>query len=303
MAANYIKGRVGRGFVLAIALGCALALPLSVHAGQPVAPEQEKSPKFSVERVCELIANNADANGVPRDFLARLIWKESRFDPNAVSPVGAEGIAQFMPGTASLRGLADPFDIEQAIPASAKYLGELKAGYGNLGLAAAAYNAGEKRVSRWLASGGNLPLETENYVLEIMGEPAASFSNRAYAGTVHPLDPKREFRDACRKLPVVRTAAAPRKLGTAAMAPRAMPWGVQIAGNARREAAVQQYERVRRQFSKFLAGQQPSVSRVRGARGRIYAVRIGADSRSAAEAMCAKLRNAGGACVVMKNGL
>src|SRR5690606_2812236 len=118
---------------------------------------------------------------------------ESRFDANAVSPVGAEGIAQFMPGTARMRGLADSFDIDLAIPASAAYLAELKAGFGNLGLAAAAYNAGENRVARWLSSGGFLPLETEDYVLDIMGEPADMFSNRAYAGTIRLLDPKSSF--------------------------------------------------------------------------------------------------------------
>ena len=108
----------------------------------------------TIGRICHLIEVHADSHELPRDFFARLIWKESRFDPNAQSPVGAEGIAQFMPGTAKMRGLADPFDIEQAIPASATYLGELKRGFGNLGLAAAAYNAGESRVSRWLSSGG-----------------------------------------------------------------------------------------------------------------------------------------------------
>ena len=87
------------------------------------------------------------------------------------------------------------------MPASAKYLGELKTGFGNLGLAAAAYNAGESRVSRWLSSGGFLPLETENYVLDIMGEPADSFTDATYAGTIQPLDPKLKFGDACRKLP------------------------------------------------------------------------------------------------------
>src|SRR5690606_20997522 len=130
-----------------------------------------------IGRVCDLIAAQADYNGLPKDFFARLIWKESRFDPNAVSPAGAEGIAQFMPGTATMRGLANPFDVEQAIPASARYLGELRSGFGNLGLAAAAYNAGESRVARWLRSGGFLPLETENYVLDIMGEPADRFSD------------------------------------------------------------------------------------------------------------------------------
>jgi hypothetical protein len=293
---------MSRRFVLPLLISHALALPSLAGAGQAAASDEEQSPKISPERICELISDNAQANNVPPDFLARLIWKESRFDPNAVSPVGAEGIAQFMPGTASLRGLDDPFDIEQAIPASAKYLGELKVGYGNLGLAAAAYNAGEKRVSRWLASGGNLPLETENYVLDIMGEPAASFSDPNYAGTVHPLDSKLQFRDACRKLPVMRTAAVSKKLPAALARALSKPWGVQIAGNVRREAAVQQYERVRRKFSKIFAGQSSSVTRVRAARGRIYAVRIGADSRGAANAMCNKLRSAGGACIVMKNG-
>ena len=90
-----------------------------------------------------------------------------------------------------MRGLQNSFDIEQAIPASANYLAELKASYGNLGLAAAAYNAGENRVSRWLSSGGFLPLETESYVLDIMGEPVDNFADAAYAGTIQPLDPKR----------------------------------------------------------------------------------------------------------------
>ncbi|TIV91450.1 MAG: lytic transglycosylase domain-containing protein, partial [Mesorhizobium sp.] len=132
-----------RLFRAALILTCAL-----IPAGQAFAdpPQSQSAAKRLISRVCDLIETQAEQNRLPKDFLARLIWKESRFDPNAVSPVGAEGIAQFMPGTAKLRGLADPFDIEQAIPASAKYLAEMKAGYGNLGLAAAAYNAGENRV-------------------------------------------------------------------------------------------------------------------------------------------------------------
>ena len=189
----------------------ALALLCSALLGSALGWRGRRSPirrgthasRSPIGRICDLIEAHADRNGLPRDFFARLIWKESRFDPNAVSPAGAEGIAQFMPGTATMRGLANSFDIEQAIPASAKYLGELKTGFGNLGLAAAAYNAGESRVSRWLSSGGFLPLETENYVLDIMGEPADNFTDAAYAGTVQPLDPKLNFGDACRKLPVI----------------------------------------------------------------------------------------------------
>ena len=70
-----------------------------------------------------------------------------------VTQPGAQGIAQFMPGTARRRGLDDPFDAKKALAASAAYLAELRTSFGNLGLAAAAYNAGEgKRMRSW-----NLP--------------------------------------------------------------------------------------------------------------------------------------------------
>ncbi|MGB7430843.1 MAG: transglycosylase SLT domain-containing protein, partial [Ahrensia sp.] len=60
-----------------------------------------------LDRICDLIETSATEAQISPHFFARLIWKESRFDALAVSPVGAQGIAQFMPGTAVLRGLAD----------------------------------------------------------------------------------------------------------------------------------------------------------------------------------------------------
>ena len=250
-----------------------------------------------IDKVCNLIEAYADQNGLPKDFFARLIWKESRFDPNAVSPVGAEGIAQFMPGTAKMRGLVNSFDITQAIPASAKYLAEMKTTYGNLGLAAAAYNAGENRVSRWLSSGGFLPMETESYVFDIMGEPVDKFTDTSYAGTSQPLDPKVSFAVACRRLPAIMST-------TVAMASiNVMPWGVQVAGNFRRSAALNQGLRVRSRFPALLASHDPVISRVRTPIGRrgIYAVRIGADTRANADIICQKLHSVGGSCLVMRN--
>lgn len=251
----------------------------------------------TVGRICTLIATEAKANSIPPEFFARLIWKESRFDHQAVSPVGAEGIAQFMPGTARLVGLKDPFDIDLAIPASASHLADLKKNLGNFGLAAAAYNAGEGRVSRWINSGGFLPLETEDYVLDITGEPADNFVSSGTEVTAKPLDAKLTFDAGCRKLPIIA-------FNTIAMSTvHVKPWGVQVAGNFRRSAAVNQYERVRRQFTSVLADHKPVVSRVRTPIGRrgIYAVRIGAQSRGEANTICAALRSSGGACVVMKN--
>src|SRR5215210_4108191 len=96
-----------------------------------------------VADICSATETQANRAGLDANFLVRLLWKESMFDPNAVSPKGAQGIAQFMPGTAELRGLADPFNATAAVAASASYLAELKKTFGNVGLAAAAYNAGE----------------------------------------------------------------------------------------------------------------------------------------------------------------
>jgi hypothetical protein len=277
-------------------LACAVTLAACAPAGAEPSSALGPPP-VTIDRVCDLIEIHAERNNLPKDFFARLIWKESRFDPNAVSPAGAEGIAQFMPGTAALRGLDDSFDIEKAIPASARYLGELKSGFGNLGLAAAAYNAGENRVSRWLNSGGFLPIETEDYVLDIMGEYADSFTNVTYAGTIRPLDPKSSFRDACRRLPVIQSAV------TAMATVNVKPWGVQVAGNFRRAAAIKQWQRLKGRFSALLADYEPVVSRVRTPIGRrgIYAVRIGVDNRANADIICQQLRGAGGSCVVVRN--
>ena len=288
--------------LLALALGMNSPAAGETVARMPTGPDERGirpnvANPVTVDRICTLIAAEAKANDIPPEFFARLVWKESRFDHQAVSPVGAEGIAQFMPGTARLVGLKDPFNIDEAIPASASHLADLKRNLGNFGLAAAAYNAGEGRVSRWLSSGGFLPLETEEYVLDITGEPADNFVTRGTEVSAKPLDAKLTFAEGCRKLPVIA-------FNTIAMSTvHVKPWGVQVAGNFRRAAAVNQYERVRRQFASVLSDHKPVVSRVRTPIGRrgIYAVRIGADSRGEANNICVALRSSGGACIVMKN--
>ena len=115
----------------------------------------------SGDSLCRALARAAADNGLPVAFLTRLIWLESRFNPYAVSPKGAQGIAQFMPRTASERGLTDPFEPLMALREAASYLRELRTTFsGNLGLASAAYNAGPGRVAAWLAGRRSLPDET-----------------------------------------------------------------------------------------------------------------------------------------------
>ncbi|WP_244490799.1 lytic transglycosylase domain-containing protein [Aureimonas frigidaquae] len=254
----------------------------------------------AVGAICDLIAENAAATGMSPDFLARLIWKESRFDAGAVSPVGARGIAQFMPYTADERGLADPFDPKQAIRHSALYLRDLRDALGSWGLAAAAYNGGINRVRRWMGSDGRLPYETEDYVLSITARPAAWFREEAGRDIEpRPLDAALDFPEACRNLPIMRTRAIFALEESAPM----RPWGVQVAGHVNEAIALNIYRRLQDAHPRLLGGVEPILMRARPASGprRITAVRIGADSRGEADSFCRRLRADGGACMVLRN--
>ncbi|WP_114389814.1 lytic transglycosylase domain-containing protein [Notoacmeibacter marinus] len=277
-----------RGRRIGLAL-CLLLLAVPVSA-QPV----ETAPAAHVKRVCSLIKREAEKNGLPAAFFARLVWTESRFDPGAISPVGAEGIAQFMPGTAKLRGLSDAFDLETALAASAAYLAEMRARYGNLGRAAIGYNAGEERLRKWIGGNPWLPLETENYVLKVMQEPADRFADASYRSRIAPLSVKHSFLKGCERLPVIRTRSP-------AMARSAKPWLVQLAGSFRRSAAERQLQRLRQRHA-MLGRHDPVVTRMRrpGVRARIYAAGIGADSRAEANRLCEAFRREGGSCVVQR---
>ena len=122
--------------------------------------------------ICDTLTDVAQRNNLPAPFFIRLLYQESGFRPGTVSPAGAEGVAQFMPETAADRGLDNPYDPLQAIAAAAGLLRDLASRFGNLGLAAAAYNAGPRRVDAWLAKKGSLPQETKDYVKTITGRPA-----------------------------------------------------------------------------------------------------------------------------------
>jgi hypothetical protein len=131
---------------------------------------ESNAPALSANELCGSLVDVAQANALPLGFFANLIWQESRFDHEAISTAGAMGIAQFMPDVADRLGF-NAFDGREALPASGKLLRALIDRFGNLGLAAAAYNAGPKRVVDWLAQRAGLPKETRDYVSLITGKP------------------------------------------------------------------------------------------------------------------------------------
>jgi hypothetical protein len=247
------------------------------------------------EAICLMIEAAAKANDLPLEFFARVIWQESRFQSDAVGPVTrsgrrAQGIAQFMPGTASERRLLDPFDPVQALPKSAEFLNELRGQFGNLGLAAAAYNAGPRRVLEWLSGSGYMPSETRNYVSAITGMSVDDWAAAVKNGNKNA-KPERTPATSCRELmallrrapnPFVSELEQHVKLGADKL------WGVQLAAGFNRDQALAMYSRAMKRLSAVIGDQDPSLlgSTLRSRGTRIFYNRI---------------RRAGGACFVLRN--
>jgi hypothetical protein len=246
--------------------------------------------------VCRTIEDAAREHGVDSGFFARLLWKESLFDAAAVSPAGAQGIAQFMPETAKLRGLEDAFNPAEALYASAAYLSELTRAYGNIGLAAVAYNGGEARAERFVAGNGGLPDETRSYVAAITGHSAESWRDAPPASVDLALEGG-DFQSACVAL------AANRTLREFRSEPVLQPWGVIVAMSRDGSAAERQVARLKNRHAGVLGGEAVDYSRARrpGLPGRFTYAQVGRHSRAEADALCDRLRSAGGDCMVLKN--
>jgi Transglycosylase SLT domain/SPOR domain len=258
------------------------------------------------ESICLMIEASARAHDLPVEFFARVIWQESRFRPEAVGPrtrsgENAQGIAQFMPRTAAERGLLDPFDPVQALPKSAEFLRELRDQFGNLGLAAAAYNAGPARIRGWLAGTRTLPAETRHYVASITGISADEW---AKAGN---REPERTLPPNCKDMmALLQRGPNPYfdKLHERVLRTADSPWGVQLSAGFSREQALAAYSTIASRFEKVLSGRDPiilsGILRTRGTRS-FYQVRVGEQTRESANTLCASIRRAGGACMVLRN--
>jgi hypothetical protein len=285
-----------------------LAIPGDDKAQKPGDAARETDTR---EAMCLMIESAAKSQDLPLEFFARVIWQESRFQSDAVGPVTrsgqrAQGIAQFMPGTASERRLLDPFDPVQALPKSAEFLNELRNQFGNLGLAAAAYNAGPRRVQDWLAGSGYMPQETRNYVVAITGSTvddwaaASRNGNKAKTPDAAPRSNCRELMALLKRAPNPFVTQLEQHVTLAA----AKLWGVQLAAGFDRDKALAMYARAMKRLSAVIGDQDPSlltsVMRSRGTR-TFYLVRIGADTRAAADDLCNRIRRAGGACFVLRN--
>ncbi|UWQ22788.1 lytic transglycosylase domain-containing protein [Jannaschia sp. W003] len=249
--------------------------------------------------VCAQIEAEARQHALPPAFLARLLWQESRFDPNAVSPMAARGIAQFIDGTAKLRGLRDQFNPAESIEKSAHYLAEMARRYGNVGLAAIGYNGGERRAEGWIAGTGGLARETLDYVRIITGASAETWRDAPPEGKTFALDGGDDFRAACEAMARTRRVSP-----LAAPPPRLAPWGVQVGYGADRGAAQASFARQTSSCAGLANAARRELVTVRGrgpGRPDYVAVRLAAPSRDEAEGLCRRLARAGCVCRVFRN--
>jgi soluble lytic murein transglycosylase-like protein len=144
----------------------AVTIPSSSPANAPVPAS------LSGNQYVKLAADDAASAGIPPNLFIRQINQESGFHPDAVSPAGAIGIAQFEPGTAAGLGI-DPHDPVASLRGAAQLMARYYQMYGDFGKALAAYNAGGGAVNgaiarcgpKWLSC---LPAETQNYVTAIL---------------------------------------------------------------------------------------------------------------------------------------
>jgi hypothetical protein len=294
-------------------LACALALantPANAQAGATPAPPEDRDASTAGEPrggsaqvptaddICRALEQSAAENALPVEFFARVIWQESRFDSRAVSPKGAAGIAQFMPATASWHGLADPFEPVEALRHSAAYLRELLDRFGNLGLAAAAYNAGPGRVSAWLTNHRSLPAETRNYVALVTGWTAdewASSSPPQKAETTIPQGVP------CTRLANLILAPKQERQRIAAYIPR---WGIQLAAHLSESTAWAIYRDRLKRFGSLIGDREPIVlhKEIPGmGRAKRYIITIADDDRGPLDKLCRKLIAADATCDVLRN--
>jgi hypothetical protein len=246
---------------------------------------QTPSQPITTDAICNALAAAATENNLPTNFFIRLIWQESRFDPGAISPVGAQGVAQFMPATANRRGLSNPFESLEAIAEAAKLLRDLRREFGNLGLAAAAYNAGSGRVREWLSGRRALPGETSAYVRIITG-----YSPEQWAGASAGIgEVQSEKAVPCREI-----AGLVARIGPPATKPTPV-WGVELVGGPTDATALAAYRRLEQKYAFILSGRQTYVIHHglgQGTMGWAH-VRVGADDRASAQKLCADLLRAG----------
>ena len=250
---------------------------------------------------CNAIEVFSKRHGLNTAFFARLIWQESRFDPNALSPANARGIAQFIPSTARFRGLKDHYNPADELEYSAQYLAEMSKKYGNEGMAAIGYNGGEGRAEGFL-EGKGLASETVNYVPIITGLTAEQWRDAPPTNHDFSLAPDKTFHAACTEMAVKRRLT-PMKRAKPPLPPF-KPWGAQLGFGTSKKSALAKVRNQTRSCSGEAGREKIDLiyvkNRVTGKKGYLFA-RIDRNNRQSAQTLCSSLKRQCCACLLVQN--
>jgi hypothetical protein len=183
-------------------------------------------------------------------------------------------------------------------------LAELRTQFGNLGLAAAAYNAGPQRLRDFLAGTRPLPTETRNYVVAVTGASVDDWAKAAKAAEDPHTQPAvaicHDLVALLKRTPNLFVEELQERIDLVATS----PWGVELGAGFSRDRVLTTYANLFKRLGEVLSGHDPailsSVFRSRGTRP-FYQVRIGAETRESANGLCARIMHAGDACVVLRN--
>jgi Transglycosylase SLT domain len=272
--------------------------PPSIRAGQEPPGDNTLA---TTPSICQVVQSAALANGLPFEFFAQVIWQESRFRSDAVGPITrsgqrAQGIAQFMPMTAAERLLHDPFDPVEALPKSAEFLRHLLTQFGNLGLAAAAYNAGPQRVRDWLSGKRTLPSETQSYVSIVTGHSVQEWARPEQVVLAITIP---------REMPCGETAKMVERLQSPSTVSRPkLTWIAQLIGDSSETNALARFRQLQKKHQGLLGAYEPVIVRttLRVRPEPIWTrIRVELDTRQAAESLCSRLEVVGEHCLVQRN--
>jgi hypothetical protein len=275
--------------------------PPSIRAGQEEPRGDNTLATTNSPSICQVVQSAAAANGLPFEFFAQVIWQESRFRSDAVGPITrsgqrAQGIAQFMPMTAAERLLHDPFDPVEALPKSAEFLRDLWTQFGNLGLAAAAYNAGPQRVRDWLAGKRTLPSETQSYVRIVTGHSVQEWARPEQV--VLAITIPREM--SCGE--TVKMVERPQS--PSAVSHPKPRWIAQLIGDSSETNALARFRQLQKKHQALLGTYEPVIVRttLRVRPEPIWTrIRVELDTRQAVESLCSRLEVVGEHCLVQRN--
>lgn len=182
----HVTGYERRGSVYVLRMaGGKVSLPVSAvlrFEPEDEFPSAVAKPSQPSGPYASLVAKAARENGLNPQLLSSVIHAESNFHPRAVSPKGALGLMQLMPGTARSLAVHDPFNPSENVQAGARYLKGLLGEFGNLNLALAAYNAGPATVRLYR---GVPPFsETRSYISHVRHDMKLKSPPNAKTGTI-----------------------------------------------------------------------------------------------------------------------